>query len=176
MERDYKNYNGQTTFVPNIGSGELEEIFVICSYFGLSKASLNLRFDGWHNTKAFDEKQSPGAYFTRVFNPRSGQLDAVKTQHAATFESIETLALDFLSAPVADYEISNIEIDIGNLRLSVSAAHKGRNQNISRTVDTIEEFDSVKTENAAFVGTLLGFAWQYGAAADAFLRSLKAAV
>lgn len=165
--KDYRNYNGQTALVPNIGTGELESIFVMASSFTSSETNFNLSFDGWRNTYLFDDAQPSSPILNRTF------VNRAKEDYATTFEAINQKALDFLEASGDDYSITQVSINIGELQLSVNAEHKRRRQFINRFVTGVEEFETVKAENMEFVGILLTFMWTYGKTNDAFLRNLK---
>lgn len=173
-KRDWRNYPGLTTVVPNVFAGTREQVFVMPTVFRLTAANFCVEFEGWRSREAFADYAAPVGFLRAVYPPPTEDAAAIMRQYVETFDAIRQYAFEFLEIPATDYNITHLEINMLDLRVSLTARHKERNQLAIYNTPDVDEFVRLKAENPELVQLLVGFAWEYGKARDEFLRTLKA--
>lgn len=167
--RDRINYPVQTIAIP---AGALEEIHGMPSSITINE-NFHLLFEAWDSEPEFRAKDDPNPHFRREFPLSGAEFISLKESESEVFAAINIKALEFMEISGEDYAITSIRLDINNLFIRAEAKHKHREQTVSRTVSTLEEFVSVKMENPEFLGLLIIFMWTYGKTHDTFLASLN---
>jgi hypothetical protein len=176
LDRDYRNYGGQTTADYDPQAKRTFNIFEIAARFILTTQTLQLTFEGWKSTQDFDRRRKPQPIYRRDFQLWGDDFPAVRNDFSEIFESLEQSAVSFLDVSDEDYEFESLTINANEKRIIVAAKHKTKERRISEQINTEEGFDQTLLDHPELVSAYFTFVWSYGKASDDFLASLNPAV
>lgn len=170
-DREYQNYGGRT--MTDYDGGKVYNIFEIASRLVLQKNIVQLTFDGWTSTDAFNRRLKPLKRYMREFIVLGDDYPSVRNEYAEVFAALETSALAFLEASPDVWEFESLTINANQKIISLSAKHKTKERRVTEQITTEEGFDIALVEHPGLVNAYFTFVWSFGAAQDEFLASLK---